>query len=62
MLQETPGLIAFTILIYPLGFCFVALVTGLALKKHIIIWFENVLYFDDEGEHLYDTNTPSNNQ
>ena len=50
MQTEKRNMIPFLIVIYPMVYCFLSIVVSTLLKKSICIWFETVLYMDEEEE------------
>ena len=40
--------VPYVIVTYPMIYCFLTIVITSLIRKSITIWFESVLYFDDE--------------
>ena len=52
MLKDYKHLIALRVFTYPMAYCLATVVITLLLRKHIIDWFELILYIQDEDEPL----------
>ena len=50
MQTEKRNMIPFLIVIYPMLYCLLSVIVSSLLKKSICIWFETVLYMDEEEE------------
>ena len=50
MQTEKRNMIPFVVVIYPMIFCFLSVAITSLIRKSICIWFETVLYIDDDEE------------